>query len=97
MSITTRIDRAGRLVIPKELRDRYGLGEGAEVEVVATPDGISLIPTRTQRTIIRRGRIVAIQTRTDAAPLEAFSVDESRDDRLDRATGRPEPSSDRRR
>lgn len=87
MSITTRIDRAGRLVIPKALRDRYGLDEGAEVEVVAVPDGITLIPTRTQRTIVRRGRIVAIQTSGDTAPPEAFSADASRDDRLDRAGG----------
>jgi len=35
MGITTRIDQAGRLVIPKSLRDHYGLGEGAEVEIAA--------------------------------------------------------------
>lgn len=87
MGITTRIDRAGRIVIPKALRDRYGLDEGAEVDVIALPDGITLVPTRTQRTIVRRGRIVAIQTCADAAPLEVFSVDESREERLDRAGG----------
>ena len=33
-------DKLGRLVIPKELRDRYGLSE--MVEIVATKDGILL-------------------------------------------------------
>jgi len=29
----TTIDRAGRLVIPRRLRDRIGLGDGGEVEL----------------------------------------------------------------
>lgn len=35
----TTIDRAGRLVVPKRLRDRLALGEGAEVEVIER-DGV---------------------------------------------------------
>lgn len=31
-------DKLGRLVIPKELRDRYALND--EVEVIATKDGV---------------------------------------------------------
>ena len=33
-----RFDKLGRLVIPKELRDRYALND--EVEVIATKDGV---------------------------------------------------------
>jgi len=36
----TTIDRAGRLVIPRSLRDRIGLAEGGEVELEL--DGASL-------------------------------------------------------
>ena len=81
----TRIDRAGRLVIPKELRDRYGLEAGMEVEVIPVPDGITLVPARTERRIVRRGRVVAIDTGAETAPIEAFEVDRARLDRLDRA------------
>lgn len=90
MSLKTTIDRAGRLVIPKAIRERYGLDEGAEVEIIAAPDGITLIPSRTERRIVRRGRVLAIDTGAETAPLEAFDVESARLDRLQRASGIPE-------
>lgn len=38
VGITKEIDNLGRLVIPKELRERFGLGK--EVELIATKDGV---------------------------------------------------------
>lgn len=39
------MDKAGRLVVPKVLRERYGLGGAAhELELVDTPDGILMRP-----------------------------------------------------
>lgn len=86
----TKIDGAGRLVIPKPLRDRYGLDEGSEVEIIAVPDGITLIPARPQRRIVRRGRVVAIDTGTGTASADEFDVDGARRDRLDRLEGAAE-------
>ena len=60
MKVKTKIDRAGRLVIPKELRDRYGLTAGAEVEIVPVPDGVTLVPLQKEHRTVRRGRVVAI-------------------------------------
>ena len=40
MSIT--IDRAGRIVVPKALRERFGLHPGTELEIEAVADGIRL-------------------------------------------------------
>jgi len=40
------IDRAGRVVIPKELRDRLGIEADTELEVTAEGDGIRLTPRR---------------------------------------------------
>lgn len=42
--MTTTIDQAGRMVVPKSLRERYGLREGTDLEVEATADGILLRP-----------------------------------------------------
>lgn len=43
IGIIKEFDKLGRIVIPKELRDRYGLSK--EVEIVATADGILLKTT----------------------------------------------------
>ena len=40
IGIIKEIDRLGRIVIPKELRERFGLDKS--VELVATTDGIIL-------------------------------------------------------
>lgn len=38
IGVLKEIDRLGRIVIPKELRDRYFLE--SEVEIIATTDGV---------------------------------------------------------
>jgi AbrB family looped-hinge helix DNA binding protein len=48
------IDRAGRVVIPKEIRDRLSLGPDATVEVSIDGDEIRLAPVRT------RGRAIVV-------------------------------------
>lgn len=40
MSIT--IDGAGRIVVPKALRERFGLHPGTELEIEAAADGLHL-------------------------------------------------------
>lgn len=40
MSIT--IDRAGRIVVPKAMRERFGLHPGTELEIEAEADGLRL-------------------------------------------------------
>ena len=82
MERKTKVDTAGRIVIPKDLRERYGLTADREVRIVPLPDGISLIPVRSKRRIVRRGRIVAIDTGADTAALDVFEVSRMRDERL---------------
>lgn len=36
------IDRAGRIVVPKALRERFGLHPGTELEIEAETDGLRL-------------------------------------------------------
>lgn len=46
------IDRAGRIVVPKEVRDRLGLTPSSELEVSVEGDALVLTPAR------RPGRVV---------------------------------------
>ena len=51
------IDKAGRLVIPKPLRDHLGLGPG-EVEVTAVGAGLHVEPLAGESLVSRNGRLV---------------------------------------
>ena len=87
MNRTTRVDAAGRLVIPKTFRDHYGFDEGTPIEVIAVPDGIMLVPARGERKIVKRGRILAIDTGAGIAPAAIFDPGRVRLGQLDRKGG----------
>lgn len=38
------VDRAGRVVLPKAVRERYGIGQGGRLEIVDTGQGMLLKP-----------------------------------------------------
>jgi AbrB family looped-hinge helix DNA binding protein len=38
------VDKVGRLVLPKEVRERYGIVRGGRLELVDTGDGMLLTP-----------------------------------------------------
>ncbi len=52
----TAIDAAGRIVIPKELRDRLGLGHGRLLEIRETDGRIEIEAAATPMSLVRRGR-----------------------------------------
>ena len=56
----TTIDGAGRLVVPKALRDRLGLVPGSTVDISQYGAGLQLVPvSRTARLRTVRGALVA--------------------------------------
>ena len=69
-------------MIPKKLRERYGLGTGRAVSIVPLPDGISIIPDLPERRFIRNGPILSISTGPGTAPLSDFDVDRVREEQL---------------
>jgi AbrB family looped-hinge helix DNA binding protein len=57
MKTITRIDSAGRLVIPKELRKRYGFESGQRIRIFPGAEGVTLVPERGNRRFIKCGPI----------------------------------------
>ncbi len=57
--MTTTIDRAGRVVIPKRLRDALNLGPGAEIDIEPDAGGLRLrVAGQTPRLVAKRGFLV---------------------------------------
>jgi AbrB family looped-hinge helix DNA binding protein len=60
----TTIDSAGRIVVPKPLRDELGLTAGQELELRATDGGLEVeIPTAPMRLVEQDGELVAVSDR----------------------------------
>jgi AbrB family looped-hinge helix DNA binding protein len=70
----TTIDKAGRVVIPKELRDRLGMVQG-EVDVFAEGAGLRIELVSTEHLVERDGHLLLP---TGAASLSDAEVREIR-------------------
>jgi AbrB family looped-hinge helix DNA binding protein len=56
----TTIDRAGRIVVPKSIRDAMGLGPGQQVDIVFTDGRIEIELPPGEFHIEKRGRVAVI-------------------------------------
>jgi AbrB family looped-hinge helix DNA binding protein len=75
----TAIDRAGRIVVPKKLRDALGLEPGQPLDITVRDGRIEIEPVPTPMRLVRRGgRPVAVPD-VDLPPLTADVVRETLD------------------
>lgn len=64
-AMETTIDGAGRIVVPKALRDALGLVPGTRFDVSNYGSGLTLVPRgRTARLLVEDGHLVADSDRT---------------------------------
>ena len=65
----TSVDAAGRIVIPKDLRERLGIRRGRALEIRERDGRIEIEPAPTSMTLVRRsGGVVAVPG-AEAPPL----------------------------
>lgn len=78
-SMVVSIDRAGRIVIPKDIRERLSLDADAEVEIEIDGDAIRLVPVRpTGRRIVEVDGLPVIE-RGDGRSITDADVQRWRD------------------
>jgi AbrB family looped-hinge helix DNA binding protein len=85
----TTIDRAGRVVIPKSLRDRAGLKPGMEIEVKFADGNIEISPPPPQGRLIRRDGMLLWDPGPNAEPFDVNeAIRQAREEREDEILGR---------
>jgi AbrB family looped-hinge helix DNA binding protein len=79
--MTLRMDKAGRVILPKPMRDRLGLHEGSNLEIQETTEGITLKPAGRRPSMVKK---LGLWVHTGKLPPGFDIVQAIRDDREDR-------------
>jgi AbrB family looped-hinge helix DNA binding protein len=82
----TTIDRFGRVVIPKHVREGLGLEAGESLVIEERNEGILLRPVREAAPLKHKGRVLVFTGQATGEPGNL--VRRARDERLHRLAGR---------
>jgi AbrB family looped-hinge helix DNA binding protein len=85
--MTLKIDHAGRIVLPKPIRDRLGLKAGSGLELAESPDGILLKPVRPRPSLVRRNGLLVHRGKLPKGYDWSRLTGEDREDRLRKLAG----------
>jgi AbrB family looped-hinge helix DNA binding protein len=72
---TIQIDKAGRVVLPKPLREHFNLLPGDKLRLSVEGKAIKLEPTDVAGSLVRKGRVLVFRGEF-SEPLTAAKVDE---------------------
>lgn len=68
------IDAGGRVVVPKEIRERLGLRPGTQVELTEVDGVLEVAPSVTPMTVVERHGLVVLEAEDDMPTLTAEQV-----------------------
>jgi AbrB family looped-hinge helix DNA binding protein len=86
--MTLKVDKAGRIVLPKPVRDRLGLHDGSNLEMEETPEGVVLKPVGRKSSLVRKGRFL-VHTGQLPSGYDTFeAIDQDREERERKILGR---------
>ena len=86
--MTLTVDKAGRVILPKPLRDRLGLRPGAALEVEDTAEGVTLKPVRQRPTLVKGKKGLWVYTGEVPANLDIVrAIDDAREERIRNLAG----------
>ena len=79
LPVTITIDRVGRVVIPKEIREAAGIEPGVPLVVSVSEGRIELAPRRRPVRIVKRGRLQVAVSVEEGEPLRRDTVRRAQD------------------
>jgi AbrB family looped-hinge helix DNA binding protein len=79
--MTVKMDKAGRLILPKPIRDRLGLREGSDLEIEETAESVVLRPVVAEPSMVKTQ---GLWVHTGKLPEGYDIVQAIRDDRDER-------------
>jgi AbrB family looped-hinge helix DNA binding protein len=85
--MTLKIDKAGRVILPKPVRDRFGLHAGSDLEIRETREGIVLRPVDQRPSLIKKGGFLVYTGEIPPGYDILKAIDEDRDERMRKAWG----------
>ena len=86
--MTLRIDQAGRVVLPKPIRDRFDLTAGTDLEVEERSDGVVLRPVRQRPSLVNRDGLPVHCGKLPEGYDWRRLIDDDREDRMRGNEGR---------
>lgn len=85
--MTLKVDKAGRVILPKQVRDRLQLRPGSDLELQEIPGGIVLKRVDQRPSLVRKNGLWIHQGKAPRGFDWGSVVDAIRDDRIKDATG----------
>jgi AbrB family looped-hinge helix DNA binding protein len=82
-----KIDGAGRVTLPKAVRDRLGLHGGGELEMQETAEGVALRTVQTEPSMIKKQGFWIHTGKIPPGYDILKAIDEDREERMRRAWG----------
>ncbi|MBW2277174.1 MAG: AbrB/MazE/SpoVT family DNA-binding domain-containing protein [Deltaproteobacteria bacterium] len=73
-TIQITIDRAGRVVIPKTIRQEAGLAPGMPLEIRCRDGRVTIEPAAEEVELVTKGRVRVAVSKTGAKPLSSETV-----------------------
>jgi len=85
--MTIKIDKAGRIVLPKPVRERFRLRAGSDLELEERPEGLILRPVERRPSMIQEKGIWVHLGKAPRGFDWDGAIDALRDERLKDASG----------
>jgi len=85
--MNVKIDKSGRIILPKPVRDRFRLRQGSDLEIEERPEGVLLKPVEQRPSMVKKnGLWVHLGELPEGYDWDRL-IDDEREDRIKYISG----------